>query len=185
MQPVWGQVMAGPNRLDLDSWVSKRVITLAGWMKYQVIWPEVDGLHWNGPLLWLYKASAVTELLDKVQKGKLLTAKEAKILKSKKLIEGKRPNLHISSKVAKQTHQENDYIKLRGIDDAYAKKIMIDYLNEFEKAKRSDFFKVLVDKLPDILNENQKENKIKNYLQELRIDGQIEINGKYWKMAKK
>jgi len=124
-------------------------------------------------------------LLDKVQKGKLLTAKEAKILKSKKLIEGKRPNLHISSKVAKQTHQENDYIKLRGIDDAYAKKIMIDYLNEFEKAKRSDFFKVLVDKLPDILNENQKENKIKNYLQELRIDGQIEINGKYWKMAKK
>ena len=124
-------------------------------------------------------------LLDKVQKGKELTATEAKLLKLQKLVEGKRPNLHISSQVAKHTHQEEDYIKLRGIDDAYAKKMMIDYLNEFEKAKRSDFFGVLVDKLPDILNGNQKENKIKNYLQELRKDGVIESVGKYWIMAKK
>jgi len=124
-------------------------------------------------------------LLDKVQKGKELTATEAKLLKSQKLVEGKRPNLHISSQVAKHTHQEEDYIKLRGIDDAYAKKMMVDYLNKFEKAKRSDFFGVLVDKLPDILNANQKENKIKNYLQELRKDGIIESVGKYWIMAKK
>ena len=123
-------------------------------------------------------------LLDKVQKGKELTAKEAKLLKSKKLVEGKRPNLYISSKVAKHTNQEEDYIKLRGIDDAYAKKIMIDYLNEFGEAKRSDFLSLLADKLPDVLSESKKENRIKNYLQELRIDGTIEIEGKYWKMAK-
>jgi len=124
-------------------------------------------------------------LLDKVQKGKPLTAQEAKILKAKKLVEGKRPNLYISSKVAKHTNQEDNYIKLRGIDDSYAKKIMIDYLHEFNRAKRSDFFKVLVDKLPDILNENQKENKVKNYLQELRMEGIIESDGKHWKMAKR
>jgi len=124
-------------------------------------------------------------LLDKVQKGKELTAKEAKLLKAKNLVEGKRPNLYISSKVAKHTNQEEDYIKLKGINDAYAKKIMIDYLNEFGKAKRSDFLSLLIDKLPDVLSENKKENKIKNYLQELRIEGVIETDGKYWKMAKK
>jgi len=124
-------------------------------------------------------------LLDKVQKGKELTSQEAKLLKSKKLVEGKRPNLYISSKVAKHTNQEEDYIKLRGIDDDYAKKIMIDYLNEFGKAKRSDFLSLLIDKLPAVLSESKKENRIKNYLQELRINQIIEIEGKYWKMAKK
>jgi len=124
-------------------------------------------------------------LLDKVQKGKELTAQEAKLLKLKKLVEGKRPNLYISSKVAKHTNQEEDYIKLRGIDDDYAKKIMIDYLNEFGKAKRSDFLSLLIDKLPAVLSDSKKENRIKNYLQELRIKQIIEIEGKYWKMAKK
>jgi len=124
-------------------------------------------------------------LLDKVQKGKELTAQEAKLLKSKKLVEGKRPNLYISSRVAKHTNQEEDYIKLRGIDDDYAKKIMIDYLNKFGKAKRSDFLSLLIDKLPAVLSDSKKENRIKNYLQELRINQIIEIEGKYWKMAKK
>ena len=61
-------------------------------------------------------------LLDKIQKGHGLTAKEAKVLKDKNLIEGTRPNLYISSSVAKHTDQKDDYIKLRGIDDSYAKK---------------------------------------------------------------
>ena len=59
------------------------------------------------------------------------------------------------------------------------------YLEEFRKAKKSDFIKVLLDKLPDILSEEQKANKIKNYLQELRIEGLIENEGKHWIMAKK
>jgi ATP-dependent DNA helicase RecG len=119
-------------------------------------------------------------LLDKLQKGYRLTAKEAKVLKDKNLIEGSRPNLYISSNVAKHTDQKGDYIKLRGIDDSYAKKIMLDYLKEFKKAKKSDFIKVLLDKLPDALNEERKKNKIKNYLQELRKDGKIKNEGKYW-----
>ncbi|HIP13316.1 MAG TPA: transcriptional regulator, partial [Arcobacter sp.] len=54
-------------------------------------------------------------LLDKIQKGHQLTVNEAKILKDKELIEGKRPNLYISSKVAKETGQKDDYMKKRGI----------------------------------------------------------------------
>jgi len=122
-------------------------------------------------------------LLDKVQKKKLLSNTEAKYLRDKSLIEGKRPNLYISSKVAKHTNQENDYIKMRGIDDAYAKKIIIDYLQEFGKGLKSDFEKVLLDKLPDILDNHQKKNKIKNYLQSLKNRGIIINIGKEWRMS--
>ncbi len=57
---------------------------------------------------------------------------------------------------------------------------MLDYLKEFKRAKKSDFIKVLLDKLPDALNEERKKNKIKNYLQEFRKDGKIKNEGKYW-----
>lgn len=124
-------------------------------------------------------------LLDKVQKGHELTVDEARLLKRKNLIEGKRPNLHISSNVATYTQQQDEYIKLRGIDDNYAKKMMIEYLQVSNKAKRSDFVKTLSSKLPDVLNSQQKENKIKNYLQDLRADGLIVSTGKYWIMARK
>jgi ATP-dependent DNA helicase RecG len=123
-------------------------------------------------------------LLDKVQKGHSLNAEEAKILKAKNLIEGKRPNLHISSNVAKHTNQEDEYIRLKGINDDYAKKMMIEYLKISKKAKKSDFVKAFLDKLPDVLSVEQKQNKIKNYLQELRLEGLIVNNGKYWEMAK-
>ncbi len=76
-------------------------------------------------------------------------------------------------------------MRLKGIDDAYAKKIMIDYLKKFKKAKKSNFLKVLIDKLPDSLTDKQKENRIKNYLQELRIEGLITIEKKYWILNKK
>ena len=137
------------------------------------------------------KLAAITDLsfheiilLDKVQKRKQITLEEAKQLRDKKLIEGNRPNIYISSNVAKVTDQKNDYMKLKGINDDYAKKIMIDYLSEFKSAKKSDFVNILLDKLPDVLNDNQKKNKIKNYLQELRKREIIISDGMFWKLAK-
>ncbi|CAK8715377.1 ATP-dependent DNA helicase RecG [Candidatus Electrothrix laxa] len=124
-------------------------------------------------------------LLDKVQKGNALTAVEVKTLRKRKLIEGRKPNLHISSTVADKTDQQADYIKLRGIDDEYYKAIIIEYLKKFEKGQRADFEKILLDKLPDVLDESQKKNKVKNLLQSMRKSGVIEILGKTWAMSKK
>ena len=124
-------------------------------------------------------------LLDKVQKGYKVSANEAKILKNKDLIEGKRPNLYISSDVAKVTNQEDEYIKLRGINDDYAKKLMIEYLLKFHKAKKVDFEKLLLDKLPDILDIQKKKNKIKNYLQALKKEGFIDNIGREWRLSKR
>ena len=44
------------------------------------------------------------------------------------------------------------------------KLLIIKYLVKFEKAKKADFEKLLLDKLPNVLDEKQKKNKIKKYL---------------------
>lgn len=122
--------------------------------------------------------------LDKVAKSKTLDEPEIKNLKSKGLIEGRKPNFHISSTVANITGEKADYIKQRGIDDGYCQKIILDYLKKFGEGKKIDFESILLEKLPDVLDQNQKQNKIKNNLQTLRKQGKIEPNGKIWKMSK-
>lgn len=122
--------------------------------------------------------------LDKVAKGKSLSIYEIKQLRAKELIEGRKPNFHISASVAKVTGDKSDYIKKRGIDDGYCQKIILDYLKKFGEGTRSDFENILLDKLPDVLDQAQKTNKIKNNLQKLRNQGVIKVFGKSWKMSK-
>lgn len=45
------------------------------------------------------------------------------------------------------------------------KDLIIKCLVKFEKAKKADFEKLLLEKLADVLDEKQKKNKIKNILQ--------------------
>lgn len=122
--------------------------------------------------------------LDKVSKSKVLNNNEINQLKNKGLIEGRKPNFHISATVAQATGEKADYIKQRGIDDNYCQKIIIDYLKKFGEGKREDFERVLLGKLPDVLDQKQKSNKIKNNLQKLRVKGIISPIGKVWKMSK-
>lgn len=126
-----------------------------------------------------------TMILDKVQKNKKLTNEEYKLLKSKNLIEEKRNNYFISSTVAEITNQKPDYMKLRGINDDYCKKIIIDYIKKFKTAKKADLEEILLEKLGDSMTDIQKKNKIKNILQSLRRDGVIEPHGKEWILCKK
>jgi len=123
-------------------------------------------------------------LLDKIQKGHPLKEEEARLLKRKKLVEGKRPNLIISSHVAQYTNQKDDYIKMQGIDDEYYKAMIIKYLKKFKTAKRADFEKLLLDKLPDILDDTQKKNKVKNILQSLRRADKIGSVKEIWSLSK-
>ncbi len=114
--------------------------------------------------------------LDKVSKGKSLSAVEIRELKKKGLIEGRKPNFHIGASVARVTGEKGDYIKQRGIDDEYCQKIILDYLKQFGQGKRTDFENILMVKLPDVLDEAQKQNKVKNFLQKLRKQGKITLN---------
>ena len=53
-----------------------------------------------------------------------------------------------------------------------------------ELAKKDDFEKILLDKLPEVLDINQKKKKIKNILQSMKNEHKIRVEGKIWKMSK-
>ena len=94
--------------------------------------------------------------LDKVQKGKPVTEDEFKMLKKKRLIEGRSPNLFVSAEVAAATETKADYIRKRAFDKQHYKKMIEDYLRKFQFATRADFDKLLVKKLSDAFNSEQK-----------------------------
>jgi ATP-dependent DNA helicase RecG len=122
--------------------------------------------------------------LDKVVKGIKLSDLEIKNLKNKGLIEGRKPNFHVSASVAKVTGDEATYFNKKGIDDDYCQKIIIAFLIKFDKAKKSDFEEVLIDKLPGVLDLDQKKNKIKNLLQKLKNEGKIDVKNRSWFLVK-
>lgn len=118
--------------------------------------------------------------LDKVQKRKQLTDNEIKYLKDFGLIDGRKPNYVISAKITASVSSEElkaHYIKQRGLDDEHYKKLIIEYLRKFGISPRKDLEKFLWDKLPDILTETQKKNKVGNLLSSLRIDEKIRNSG--------
>lgn len=112
-------------------------------------------------------------LLDQVQKKHELPKEGVKYLRKLKLIEGRSNNLYISASVAKSTEQEAEYIKQKAFDDQYYKDMIVEYLKQWKKAKKKDIKTLLWDKLPEGLDDKQKESKIKNLLTSLRTAGII------------
>ena len=102
--------------------------------------------------------------LDKVQKGIPLAAQDIKKLRSLKLIEGSKPKIYISAQIASLTNSKSDYIKNRAFDDAHYKDMIIEFLNKFGTANRRDIDKLIMDKLSNVLTEEQKRKKISNLL---------------------
>lgn len=111
--------------------------------------------------------------LDRVQKGKPITLEQAKQLRRKQYIEGRRPHYHISAGIAKLTGEQADYIHRSGFNDDHYRELILRYLHQFEQATRMDIDKLLFGKLPDLLNEEQKKVKIGNLLSILRQQGKI------------
>ncbi len=123
-------------------------------------------------------------LLDRVQKRKPLSGEQIKHLKQHQLIEGRKPNLHISARVARQSGDKAEYIRNRGFDDKHYRQLICEYIEKFGQARRADIDRLLLDKLPDVLDEQQKANKIRNLLQSHKYQGLIKVEGKVWRMSK-
>ncbi|MCT4083747.1 putative DNA binding domain-containing protein [Elizabethkingia anophelis] len=127
-------------------------------------------------------------ILDKVQKKNPLTAFEEKHLKSKKLIEGRKPNYFIGLKVAQNTGQKAEYSKNKGFDKKYYLDLIVKSIKEHKELTRSDVDALLWNKLPEWMEEQQKKNKIGNLLSELRIKEIIENKGTFgtpkWSLKK-
>ena len=121
-------------------------------------------------------------LLDKVQKDIPINDEASKLLKKKGLIEGRKPHYHISSSIASATGMETEYIKLKGIEDDYCKKMIKDYIVKFKGGQRSDFENLLDDKLPNLLSPKQKKDKVKNLLQSMKREGVIFLDKTFWRL---
>lgn len=126
-------------------------------------------------------------LLDKVQKQKRLSDDEIKYMRKKKLIEGRKPNVFLSRNIVRQTKDvglKATYVKNKSFDDEYFRKLIIQYLEKFSIAKRSDIDNLLMGKLSDVLTIDQKKNKIKNLLYQLRKNNIIETDhSRNWSLS--
>lgn len=117
-------------------------------------------------------------LLDKISKSKSINDEEAKRLKAKSLIEGRKPNYHISAIVAINTNEKEQYIKNRGFKDVHYKKMILDYIDKYGSASKANIDQLLLDILPAVLDEKQKLNKVRNLIYALsKKDKIIENQG--------
>lgn len=115
--------------------------------------------------------------LDRVQKKLPLDDEMVKHLRRSGLIEGRKPNLYVSASVAKATDRKATYIRMRAQDDDYYAKLIMDFLAKFGHASRADIEELILVKLSDALDAEQKKNKVGNLLTNLRRAGKIKNTG--------
>jgi ATP-dependent DNA helicase RecG len=111
--------------------------------------------------------------LDRIQKRLPVAEDALRHLRRRKLIEGRKPNVHVSAKVAAATASKADYIRMRAQDDEHYARLLCDYLGKFGKADRAEIDRLLTDKLSDALSPEQKQDKISNLLTKLRRQERI------------
>lgn len=116
-------------------------------------------------------------LLDQVQKRRPLSSEGVRELKSLKLIEGRAPNYFISAKVAEWAGQKASYIRNRGLDDGYYQTLVMEFLQKYGQATRKELDDLILPKLPEVLDVEQRLNKVRNLLQAMRRSGAIERTG--------
>ena len=125
--------------------------------------------------------------LDAIQKGTEPDEETLAALRRKGLIEGRKPALHVAAAVAAATGDTAEYIRHRAFDDAYYCDLIVQYLEKFGQGTRADFRRLILDKISDVLTEQQKEVKVMNLLQKLRRQGKILSDGRtsggIWKLS--
>ena len=107
-------------------------------------------------------------LLDQVQKGKRISKEAAAHLRKYHLVEGRVTNLYLAAPLAKTPEEKTQYIKNKAFDDQYYRDLIIKYLQQYGKAKKSDIRELLWDKLPDTLSDSQKNGRINTILTYMR-----------------
>ena len=100
-------------------------------------------------------------LLDRVQKNIMITKKQSDLLRKNKLIEGRYPNIYVSKGISEIVDDKVSYTKKSGFNDKYYKDLVLKYIKDFGSITKKDLDELLISKLPDNLNKEQKKIKIK------------------------
>jgi len=122
--------------------------------------------------------------LDQIQKKKKISKKMLKGLRDKRLIEGRYPNVFVSAKVAQATDKKAEYTKHKAFDKQYYIDLILKFLKQHKEALPRDLQKLIMPKLSDVLTPTQKQNKVRNILQEMVRKDLVENTGGRGKQAK-
>jgi ATP-dependent DNA helicase RecG len=77
-----------------------------------------------------------------------------------------------------------EYIANRSFDDAHFKELIVEYLKKFGKTKRKMINNFIIPKLSNALSDEQKKNKVTNFLSALRMENKIRsLPGYYWELV--
>lgn len=118
--------------------------------------------------------------LDRIQKG--LSIDDEKIIRNlrhKKLIEGRKPHLHISEVIAQVSPSEKraQYILEKGQEVSFYEQQIIDFLR-LKPSQRHEIEDLLLKQLSTALSTEQKKRKIGNMLLSLKRKNKIRCKGR-------
>ena len=82
----------------------------------------------------------------------------------------------MSSHIAVVTGDKTAYIRNRAFDDAHYKKMIISFITEYGSASRKDIDNLLLNKLSDALDEQQKKNKVRNLIYAMANEDNTIVN---------
>jgi len=116
-------------------------------------------------------------LLDRVQKKRSVTKEQHRVLKTAHLVEGRFPNLIVSATVARTVGETGRHIRESGLDKQYYLKLIEQLISQHGPVDRQAVEDLLLPKLPDRLDADQKRIRVQNLLQDLRRAGRIENRG--------
>lgn len=112
-------------------------------------------------------------LIDCVQKRIKIDKEAVKHLRKLKVIEGMSPNIFLSASVSETIGEQSQYVKNKAFNDQYYRDLIVKYLEQYGFAKKRDVRELLWDKLPEVMDDKQKESKVKNLLAKMRRMGII------------
>ncbi len=107
-------------------------------------------------------------LLDKVQKKESIPDDSANMLRKEKLIEGRKPNYYVGKDVSQATDKKAEYSKNKAFDKQQYFEWMLKSIQEHGSLSRKDIDELLWNMLPAWMNAEQKSNRIRNLIRELR-----------------
>ncbi len=126
--------------------------------------------------------------LDKVQKRHPLADEEWKDVKTRGLVEGRKTSPYLSHaiiEVLDNDELKEQYVQNKAFDNDYYKKLILSYLAEWGATPRKNINRLLENKLPEFLSDQQKKKRISNFLSELKAVGKINLDSNMkWELTK-
>ena len=113
--------------------------------------------------------------LDKVQKQLPITDTEAKLLKSRKLIDGRKGKYFLSEIVASETGDLAEYVQNKAFNRKYYTDLAYELIKKQNSkgTSRREIESLLLPKLSKVLNDEQKQNYVRNLLHQMVVNKKI------------